>query len=301
MLDRFSEMAVFATVVEQRSFTAAARALGVSKSAVSKQIARLEDRLGARLLNRTTRKLSLTEVGVAFYERCARIVEEADAADDEVGSLAAAPRGRLRVNAPMTFGTMHLGPAMAGFMRDYPEVDIDLHLDDRFIDLVAEGFDVAVRITSLADSSLIARRVAPSRHAICASPDYLARHGTPRRPEDLRDHECLGYTYRNDGATWTIDGADGPVNVSISGRLCANNGEVLRDAAIAGAGLFISPVFIVGDALRNGQLVEVLSEHVPQTHGIYAVYPHRRHVSPKVRAFVDYLVDHFGPRPCWET
>jgi DNA-binding transcriptional LysR family regulator len=301
MLDRFSEMAVFAKVVEQGSFTSAARALGISKSAVSKQVSRLEDRLGARLLNRTTRKLSLTEVGVAFYERCARIVEEAEAAEEEVGNLAAAPRGRLRVNAPMTFGTMHLGPALAGFMTAYPEIEIDLHLDDRFVDLVAEGYDVAVRITNPPDSSLIARLISPSRHAICGSPDYFARSGTPQRLRDLKDHHFLGYTYRTAGSEWTVDGEDGPVALTIGGRLCANNGEVLRAAAVAGAGMLISPTFIVGEELRNGRLVEVLAGQMPQTHGIYAVYPHRRHVSPKVRAFVDYLVDHFGPKPYWDN
>ncbi|MDP6343453.1 MAG: LysR family transcriptional regulator [Alphaproteobacteria bacterium] len=300
-MEHLGEMAVFAKVVEHRSFTAAAGSLGMSKSAVSKQVSRLEDRLGARLLNRTTRKLSLTEVGEAFYERCARIVEEAAAAEEEVGNLAAAPRGRLRVNASMTFGTMHLGPAIADFLDSYPEIEIDMVLDDRFTDLVEEGFDVAVRIASLTDSSLIARRIAPSRAVICAAPGYLERHGRPERPEDLRRHNCFGYLYRASGPEWTLEGPDGPMAVPVRGNLRANNGEVLREMAVAGAGIVASPSFIVGDALREGRLVELLTEYVPQTHAIYAVYPHRRHLMPKVRAFVDFLVERFGPEPYWDA
>ncbi|MDE0727600.1 MAG: LysR family transcriptional regulator [Alphaproteobacteria bacterium] len=298
-MDNLNEMAVFAKVVEHRGFSAAA-ALGVSKSAVSKQVGRLEDRLGARLLNRTTRNLSLTEVGEVFYERCARIVEEARAAADEVGSLAAAPRGRLRVNAPMTFGTLHLGPVIAGFLEVQPEIEVDLVLDDRFIDLVAEGFDVAVRVAALADSSLIVRRLAPSRAVLCAAPSYLERHGRPENPEDLRQHNCFGYLYRDSGTDWALTGAKGPVTIPLRGNLRANNGEVLRDVALAGAGIVALPSFVVGEALRAGQLVELLPECVPQTHDIYAVYPHRRHLTPKVRAFVDFLVARFGPQPYWD-
>ncbi|MFP6699819.1 MAG: LysR family transcriptional regulator [Alphaproteobacteria bacterium] len=258
-MDNLNEMAVFAKVVEHRGFSAAA-ALGVSKSAVSKQVGRLEDRLGARLLNRTTRKLSLTEVGEAFYERCARIVEEARAAADEV----------------------------------------DLVLDDRFIDLVAEGFDVAVRVAALADSSLIVRRLAPSRAVLFAALSYLERHGRPENPEDLRQHNCFGYLYRDSGTDWALTGAKGPVTIPLRGNLRANNGEVLRDVALAGAGIVALPSFIVGEALRAGQLVELLPECVPQTHDIYAVYPHRQHLTPKVRAFVDFLVARFGPQPYWD-
>ncbi len=299
-MDNLSEMAVFAKVVQQRSFTAAAEALGVSKSAVSKQVGRLEDRLGARLLNRTTRKLSLTEVGEVFYERCARIVEEAQAAADEVGSLAATPRGRLRVNAPMTFGTMHLGPVIAEFLETHREIEVDLVLDDRFIDLVAEGFDVAVRITTLVDSSLIVRRLAPLRIVLCAAPEYLRRHGRPESPEDLHDHNCFGYLYRDSGTDWNLLGEKGPMTIPLGGNLRANNGEVLRDVALAGMGIVSLPSFIVGKDLREGTLVDLLPECVPQTQAIYAVYPHRRHLTPKVRAFVDFLVARFGPEPYWD-
>lgn len=299
-MDNLSEMAVFAKVVQHCGFTAAAAALGVSKSAVSKQVRRLEDRLGARLLNRTTRKLSLTEVGEVFYEHCARIVEQAQAAADEVGSLAATPRGRLRVNAPMTFGTMHLGPVFAEFLEGHREIEVDLVLDDRFIDLVAEGFDVALRIAALVDSSLIVRRLAPMRTVLCAAPGYLQRHGKPQQPEDLLAHNCFGYLYRDSGTDWNLTGAKGPISIPLRGNLRANNGEVLRDVALAGAGIVALPSFIVGDELRAGNLVELLSEYVPQTHAIYAVYPHRRHLMPKVRAFVDFLVNRFGPEPYWD-
>ncbi len=301
-MDNLSEMAVFAKVVQHRSFTAAAAAaMGVSKSAVSKQVGRLEDRLGARLLNRTTRTLSLTEVGEVFYEHCARIVEAAQAAADEVGSLAATPRGRLRVNAPMTFGTMHLGPLIAEFLDAHPEIEVDLVLDDRFADLVAEGFDVALRIASLVDSSLIVRRLAPMRAVLCAAPSYLDRHGTPARPEDLHEHNCFGYLYLDSGTDWNLTGVNGAVTIPLRGNLRANNGEVLRDVAHAGIGIVALPTFIVGDDLRSGDLVEVLPECLPQTHAIYAVYPHRRHLTAKVRAFVDFLVDRFGPEPYWDN
>jgi len=302
MIDSLPALAVFARVVELQSFTAAARALGLSKSAVSKQVARLENRLGARLLNRTTRRLSLTEVGEVFYERCARIIEEAEAAEAEAGSLATAPRGRLRVNAPMTFGTMHLSPAIPDFLADYPELAIDLTLEDQLVDLVEAGYDIAIRISSLTDSSLVARRLAPSRHVICAAPSYLARHGRPRWPDELRAHNCLAYAYRRAGTDWLVDGGDGsaPVRVPVRGSLRANNGDVLLAAALAGTGVVLMPTFIAGPQLRSGALVPLFEEALPPGHAIHAVYPHRRHVLPKVRAFVDFLADRFGPQPDWD-
>jgi DNA-binding transcriptional LysR family regulator len=299
-MDTLSEMAVFARVVQFRSFTAAAKDLGLSKSAVSKQVSRLEDRLGARLLNRTTRRLSLTEVGEAFYERCARIVDEARAAEAEAMNLADAPRGVLRINAPMTFGTQHLAPAIPAFLDLYPDIEMDLVLDDRIVDLIAEGFDAGVRITSMADSSLVARRIAPSRHIVCAAPAYLEKHGRPTVPDDLRDHNCLGYSYRARGADWTVIGPDGPVSVPVRGGLRTNNGDVLRTAALAGLGIVAAPTFNVGDDLRSGRLVALFEEAAPATHAIYAVYPHRRHVLPKVRAFVDFLAARLGPEPYWD-
>ncbi len=299
-MDRLTGMAVFAKVAEEKSFSAAARALGMSKSAVSKQVARLEDRLGARLINRTTRKLSLTAAGSAFHERCARVLVEAEEAEQAVSSLQAEPRGVLKVNAPMSFGIQHLAPAIPEFMDRHPELTIDLALNDRMVDLVDEGYDVAVRIARLTDSSLIARRLAPSRRVICAAPAYLDRHGVPTRPDDLRDHECLLYTYGLTGDEWRWRDAGGSGAVKVKGRLKANNGEALKAAALAGLGLVLSPTFMVGDELRDGRLRMVLPQFADEQASLYAVYPHARHLSTKVRVFVDFLAARFGPRPYWD-
>jgi len=200
----------------------------------------------------------------------------------------------------MTFGTLHLGPVIADFLDANREIEVELVLDDQFSDLIEDGFDVAIRIADLVDSSLIVRRLAPSRSVLCAAPDYLQRHGMPETPDDLRRHNCFGYLYRDSGTDWTLNGAKGPVSIPLQGNLRANNGEVLRHVALAGTGIVALPSFIVGDDLRTGDLVEFLPECVPQTHSIHAVYPHRRHLTPKVRAFVDFLVTRFRPEPYWD-
>jgi DNA-binding transcriptional LysR family regulator len=301
-LDHLAAMAVFTRVVEERSFTAAARALGLSKSAVSKQVSRLEDRLGVRLLNRTTRRLSLSEAGEAFYERCRRVLAEAEAAEAAVSHLAAAPRGTLRVNAPMSFGLQHVVPALPKFLGRYPEIDVDLALNDRYVDLVEEGYDVGVRIGRLADSSLIARRLARSRRLAVAAPAYLRRRGSPTHPSDLRRHDCLTYAYQAERAgQWRFRGADGAVRVEVGGRLRANNGDALREAVLAGMGIALLPTFIAGDDLRAGRLVELLPGWREESEGeVHAVYPAMRNLSPKVRVFVDFLVDRFGDPPYWD-
>jgi DNA-binding transcriptional LysR family regulator len=299
--DHLSAMAVFARVVDTGSFSKAAGALGLSKSAVSKQVSRLEDRLGARLLNRTTRQLSLTEAGTAFYAGCRQVVSEAEAAEAAVTHLAQAPRGRLHVNAPMSFGQKHVAPALPALLASYPELSIDLQLNDRTVDLVDEGFDVAVRIGQLSDSTLIARRLAPLRLAVAAAPDYLARRGTPEHPTDLKQHDCLIYSYLASGRTWSFKGPDGPVRVGIDGPIEANNGDALCAAALAGAGIVRLPTFICGDALRAGTLRPVLADWAdPGDSGIYAVYPASRNVSPKVRVFIDFLAAKFGAGPYWD-
>lgn len=292
-------MAIFAAVVEAKSFTEAARRLALSKAAVSKQVSRLEERLGARLLNRTTRRLSLTEVGAAFYERCARIVAEAEEAELAVTRLSAAPRGTLRANVPVDFGVRFLAPLLAPFMRANPELRIDMTFDDRFVDLVDEGLDVAVRIGQLPDSSLIARKLGKAESVICAAPEYWNTHGRPSKPSDLADHNCFGYSYLATGSEWRMAGPKGEVSVRVSGSLNANNGDVLRQAAVAGLGVVVAPVFMACDDLRAGRLEAVLRNYSPPTRGIYAVYPHGRHLSPKVRVFVDYLADAMDPVP-WE-
>ena len=299
-MDNLTGMAVFAKVVETGTFTGAAEALGLSKGAVSKQVARLEDRLGARLLNRTTRRSSLTEVGAAFYERCRRIVAEAEEAELAVTRLHAEPRGTLRVNMSMSFGLLHVAQALPEFMARYPEITMDVTLDDRVVDVVDEGYDLVLRITDLPDSTLIARRLAPFCIATCASPGYWQRHGRPKHPDDLRGHNCLLYTYLSTLDEWRYRENGNLIGVRVQGNMRCNNGEVLRTAAVAGQGVIRSPTFIVGPELQAGRLEAVLQEYEERDRGIYAVYPHNRHLSAKVRAFVDFLADRFGDAPEWD-
>lgn len=300
-MDRLDDMMAFIKVVDTRSFTGAADRLGLSKSVVSRRIAELENRLGARLLNRTTRKLSLTEVGQAFYERCSRILADLEEAERAAADLHAAPRGRLRVNAPVSFGLLHLAPAVAAFLERYPEIDIDIDLNDRYVDLVEEGYDVAVRIGRLRDSSLIAKRLAPSRAVVCASPGYLDRYGTPVAPEDLTRHNCLIYTNVPTAEQWVfrVDGESRSVRVT--GNLRTSNGDMLRAAALAGVGIVVLPTFLCGDALSEGSLRCLLPDHFALGSSIFAVYPQNRHLSPKVRAVVDFLATRFGPNPYWDS
>ena len=296
-MDNLSGLVVFAQVVEARSFTGAARRLGVSKASVSKQLSRLEERLGARLLNRTTRRLSLTEVGAAFYERCARIVAEAEEAELAVTRLNETPRGTLRVDIPVDFGVKYLAPLLPAFMLVTPELKVDVSFNDRFVDLVDEGHDLAIRIGQLPDSSLIARKLGESGSVICAAPEYWDRHGRPSRPADLANHNCFAYSYLATGSEWRLRGPEGDVAVRVSGSLAANNGDMLRQAAVAGLGVVATPLFIACDDLRAGRLEPVLRDCEPPRRGIYAVYPHNRHLSAKVRAFVDFLVEALEPAP----
>lgn len=299
-MDRLAAMQAFAAVVEQGSFTAAADALRQSRAMVSKHVQDLEAHLGARLLNRTTRRISLTEAGQVYYQRTARLLGELEETEAAVGALQATPRGRLRINAPVTFGVLHLSTAVAEYMAAYPEVSIELTLNDRVIDLVEEGYDLALRIAQLADSNLIARRLAPCRTVLCAAPSYLESHGRPRQPLDLAEHNCLGYLYAQSREAWTFDGADGPVSVRVRGTLEANNGDALRAAALLGLGIVLTPTFIVGAELRDGALIPLLPEYRTPEVGIHAVYPHSRHLSAKVRSFVDFLLPRYGEHPPWD-
>ncbi len=296
-MEDFAGLAVFAQVVEARSFSAAARSLGMSKSAVSKRVARLEDRLGARLLNRTTRRLSLTEVGAAFYERCARIVSELEEAELAVTRLSSEPRGTLKLNAPVTFGQLQIAPAVPELLARHPELRIDMLLSDRVVDLVEEGFDLAIRLGPLPDSTLVARRLAPDRRVVCATPGYLERHGRPRTPAELETHNCLGYSFLGTQSEWRFRGPRGERPQRVRGNFQANNGEVLRAALLEGLGLALMPTFIVGRDLAAGRLELVLEDYELPPGGVHAVYPHGRHLSPKVRAFVDFLSDRFARAP----
>lgn len=301
-MEHLSDIAVFVRVIEAGSFTAAAEQLGLSQSAVSKCVTRLEEHLGTRLLNRSTRKFSLTEAGGALHARGRRALDEIEEAELEIARLQTEPRGVLRVNAPMSFGILHLAPALDEFLQRYPALTVDLQLDDRLVDLVEEGFDCAIRIKALADSTLVARRLAPCRLVVCAAPDYLARHGTPTTPATLREHACLVYTYRDDPNEWVFRGPDGrELKVVVAGRLRCNNGLIHRDAALAGLGILVTPTFYVGDELRSGRLQTILSDYTPIPEpSVYVVYPERRHLSPKVRAFVDFLAARFEPVPYWD-
>lgn len=295
-----AEMAVFARVAEARSFTAAARELGMTKSAVSKQVARLEAHLGLRLLNRSTRRLSLTEAGTAFLGGCQQMVAEAEQAEQAVSFLAAAPRGTLSLNAPVSFGTRHILPGLAEFLAAYPELRVEVTLNDRVVDLVEEGFDAAVRIRKLEDSALVARRLAGSRRVLAAAPDYLRRNPAPARLEDLAAHESLIYAYQREGPVWRLDGPEGPREVKVSGRLQVNNGDALMAAAIGGAGIAYLPTFLCGDALRDGRLARVLPDWCDREDSISLLYPQGRNLLPKVRVFVDFMVARCAGTPYWD-
>jgi DNA-binding transcriptional LysR family regulator len=300
-MDRMASMAAFTKVVGAGSFSAAAREMQVSQALVTKQIQELESWLGARLLNRTTRRLSLTEVGTAFYERAGRILEAVEEAKDAAGALQTVPRGRLRINAPVSFGLLHLAPVVTDFLKRYPDVSVELLVNDRVVDLLEGEFDVGVRIGRLRDSSLIARRIGPIRLAVCAAPDYLARHGVPKTPEDLGKHDCLEYTYFETRGEWLLLNPKGDeIVVPVSGRYLANNADVLRTTALAGGGVILLPTFIVGEDLRAGRLVRVLPDYSPPEQGLHALYPPGRHLSAKVRSFVDFLVARFGGEPAWD-
>ncbi|WP_029014587.1 LysR family transcriptional regulator [Niveispirillum irakense] len=303
-MDRLEDLRLFTLVAEGRSFTRAADRLGLSKSAASRRIGELETRLGARLFNRTTRHISLTQVGEGFYQRVSQILDALEDAERSVASQHAAPRGVLKLAAPMSFGIKHLADAIGRFMELYPEVEIDMDLSDRFVDLVEEGYDMAVRIGRLKDSSLVARKLCPARVVICASPTYLSRHGTPQVPADLAGHSCLIYTNTQAPEQWVFrasPGSEETRSIRITGRLRANNGDALREAAIAGQGLVQLPTFIVGEDLSRGKLLPVLDDFALSQSAVHAVYPANRHLSPKVRAFVDFLAGRFGPVPYWDA
>lgn len=300
-VDRFLQLAALVRTMDRGSQAAAARELGVTAAMVGRYLQALEDRLGARLLNRTTARQSLTEAGAAFYARAQGILEQMEEAETSAADRAMEPRGTLRVNAPMSFGTRHLAAAIAGFRRDNPRLRVELVLNDRVVDLIEEGYDVAVRIGRLAESGLIARRLSPCRLVACASPAYLDRRGWPAAPVDLQGHDCLVYSYTRDGDVWRFHGEHGEQEVRVSGSLVANNGDALMAAALAGQGVILQPSFIVGEALRDGRLLPVLPGWRLADFTIYAVYPSARHLSPKVRRFVDFLAARFRDPPPWEA
>ena len=297
-MDRFADLSMFVAVVDSGGISAAAERLGVAKSAVSRRLADLEGRLGAQLLRRTTRRLTLTDSGRAFHERAKNILADLEEAEQSVSQAHGALRGRLKVALPLAYGIRHVGPLITEFMALHPAVEFDLDFNDRRIDLMQEGFDLAIRVARLPDSSLIARRLAPVPSALCASPDYLARRGTPARAADLAGHEALVYSNLANPDTWNFVGPEGqPGSVKVPVRLRANNGEFLTRAAIAGQGVILHPTFYLDEAIRAGQLVPLLTDHAWPQVNAYAVYPPTRHLSRRVRALVDFLAERLAGQP----
>ncbi len=297
-MDRMTSMTTFVKVVDVGGFAAAARKLNISPSMVTTHVQALEERLGVRLLNRSTRRISLTEVGRAYYDRCLQILADVDEAENVAQALQSSPRGTLRLNASVAVPPF-LAPAIAEFTTLYPDVSISMTMTDRMVDLVEEGFDLAIRTFTNPDSSLIVRRIATYRLLVCGSPEYLAKRGTPCQPADLANHNCLVYSYAPNGSEWSFAGSDGPQTIAVAGNMFANSANALRLAAVHGQGLAILPSFLLVDEVKSGALVPVLSDFLQTQHPINAIYPHRHHLSAKVRSFLDLLVEHFRANPFW--
>ena len=300
-MDRLTGMGVFVAAVDEGSFAAAARRFGLSAAMAGKYVSAMEAQLNARLLQRTTRRLSLTDVGQAYYERCKRILEAYDEANREASDTQGAARGVLRVAAPVTFGAMHLGDVLARYMDECPQVNVEVSLSDRYVDLLEAGVDVAIRIGRLPDSALIARRLAPCRMVICASPDYIRRNGLPRTPDDLRRAPRLAFSEAVSAGDWTlIDSQQRAHLIEGPCRLAANNMQMLLAAALAGAGIVYGPTFVFGEHIARGKLIELLPEYHASELTIQAVYPSTRHMPLKVRHLLDYLTNAFGDEPPWD-
>lgn len=300
-MDILTGMRTFGAVVSTGSFTAAAQRLGISKALASKYLGQLEEHLGVRLLNRTTRKLNVTEVGQAYYQRCRQLLDEFDELEAAIKDQQDAPQGRLVIAAPTTFGEMYLTRAVADYLIEQPGVSVDLILADRYVNIVDEGFDLAVRIGNLADSSLIARRLAPARIVLCATAEYLNRAGTPDQPEDLESHSCIIDTNIPASDTWPFQQAGQHFTVKVSGRFHVNNALAAREMILSGQGIGLCPTYVVAEDLREGRLKGLLLEYKLYDFGFYAVYPHNRHLAAKVRTFVDFLVKRFAVTPEWDA
>ena len=299
-MDRFLEMQTFAAVVDAGSFVKASLALGTSKGAVSRYVGDLESRLGVRLLHRTTRRLSLTEEGQVFYLRSKELLADVDEAEAEITSRSGEASGLLRINAPFTFGILHLAPLWGVFRSQYPNVSLDVTLADRVVDLVEEGYDVAIRIATLPSSTLISKRLTSTRMVLCASPKYIKKHGAPAHPSELSEHAVLAYTYWSTKDEWHFEGPEGHVSVRTNPCIHTNSGDTCRVAALAHQGIIMQPSFLVGGDLAAGTLVELMPQFHAMELDVYAVYPTRKHVSPKVRALIDFLSRHFAKkRPAW--
>lgn len=301
-MDRFRSLEIFAKTAEHLNFAAAARDLKMTRAMVSKHIGELETHLGVRLFQRTTRRVGLTEAGRALASKADGVIETLKEAEDAVRDLHTVLRGRLRINAPVSFGVQHLGPLVTRFLRDHPGVEVELTLNDRTVDLIEEGYDLVIRIGTLTDSSLIARRLAPARLIVVGSREYLQLNGMPKQPADLKRHNCLGYTYWSLRDEWPIANANGvEERVKVKGSLTANNGDALRAAAIDGLGLILQPSFSVGADIASGRLVHVLPDCKPRELSVYAVYAPGHPPTAKLRAFIDMLARAWGDAPPWDS
>lgn len=288
-------MVIFAHLVETESFTETARRLGVSKASISRELTSLEGRLGAQLLVRTTRRMNLTEAGNIFYERCRRVVEEAEDAERSIHQLQAEPHGTVRLAVPMSFGVHEIAPRIERLLARHPRLRVEIEATDRVVDMVYERIDVAIRIKRPREQSFVMRRICPIRGLLCASPDYLAAHGTPSTPAEVADHPCL--TYRGGSELWRFSTGE---EIQVKGRLTFDNGDALRVAALAGLGLVTLPTYLCGNDVREGTLVPLLLDHIHPGTSVFAVYPANRHLSPKVRAVIDWLIEELGPEPEWD-
>jgi len=298
-MDRLTSLTVFVRVVEGGGFSAAARRLNMSVTAASKHVQALEDRLGPRLLNRTTRKVSVTEIGREYYERANQVLTELDEADRIAGSLQATPRGLIRLHSNATI-IRFLGPVLAEYQTLYPAVALDVTIGERMVDLVEEGFDLAIRSAPPPDSGLIVRRLTPWRFILCCAPAYLDSHPAPERPEDLVHHNCLRYAFSPFGDNWRFEGPDRKqVSAKVTGDVVTNSGELLRLLTLAGRGVFLAPSFVVGDDVRAGALVRLLLDYRPDAFAVDAIYPHRRHLSAKVRSLIDLLAERLAEHRQW--
>lgn len=296
-MDRFQQMASFVAVVDAGSFIGAADASGLSKAAVSRHLNDLEHRLGVRLLHRTTRRLSLTAEGQAFYARCRELLASVEEAESEITAQSGAPSGLLRVNAPLTFGVLHLAPLWGQFADLYPKVALDVTLGDRVVDLIDEGYDLAIRITAMTNPMLVSRRLASTRMVLCASPAYVEKHGTPSHPSDLASHRAVSYTYWTSRDEWEFTGPNGPVSIHVNACIHTNNGDTCRLAALEHQGIILQPTFIVGEDLQRGTLIELMPQYHSIELGIHAVYPTRKFLPLKVRRLIDFLADAFRDPP----
>lgn len=299
-MDKLEAMNAFVKVVALGSYAEAGRALGLTRSAVSKAVMELEQLLGARLLDRTTRRVSATEAGLAYYENCVDILARVEETEMQVSRLHDEPRGVLKLNAPVSFGVLHLGPLIAAFMAQYPDLKIELTLNDRFIDPIEEGVDVTIRIGILADSSLIARRLAPARRVLVAEPGYVKAFGAPKTPDELVRHRCLNYGHTTTLQRWQLTQAGQTIGVAINSVMCSNNGDVLRAAALEGQGITKLPTFLVGPDLKAGRLMVVLPDYSPTELGVFALYAPNRYLAAKTRLLIDFLATRFGQQPGWD-